>query len=404
MRTCLLANFLILSQAVVQKENWHRDKIEVTPEMLGSDLVVELSREARTPSLLLLAKYNESPEYTFDQEREYWVHSANFSDFGAFATNKENSYIRVPSSELAEGTLHVGVYKEDTETASYELSHYSTDSFCEEVCSYRACEDKTCKCEKDEMGYGCEIQASKFEEGREESEILMPKEWRFYFLEIQESVFKVTYECQREKGNMYLVVLKNPKSTADVPSMFKFNVISWFGEGNNYYKLETQTNSDRWNIAAYCESEEFCKSKCKFSFEYELIGEFVWLLVSLLATVALVCCLIPLSIKAMLSLRHRRNAPLQPDQNPLTVEYLDQVSPVKLYKTLEKPGETCSICLDDFDDHDEVRELSCKHFYHKKCLDTWATTHGNCPLCKTTIRPCQVAEQEVNSNLSVEDV
>ncbi|OKL57072.1 hypothetical protein UA08_07593 [Talaromyces atroroseus] len=61
-------------------------------------------------------------------------------------------------------------------------------------------------------------------------------------------------------------------------------------------------------------------------------------------------------------------------------------------------GETerCLICLSDYEAAEEVRQLtSCKHIYHKECIDQWLTTGRNsCPLC----RGQGVAESSPNSN------
>ncbi|CAG8507972.1 10751_t:CDS:1, partial [Acaulospora morrowiae] len=50
--------------------------------------------------------------------------------------------------------------------------------------------------------------------------------------------------------------------------------------------------------------------------------------------------------------------------------------------------ETCAICLEDFDNGDEVRELPCRHWYHVECIDPWLTTKSSsCPLCKKDCKP-----------------
>lgn len=45
----------------------------------------------------------------------------------------------------------------------------------------------------------------------------------------------------------------------------------------------------------------------------------------------------------------------------------------------------CSVCLCRLKDEEEVSELSCKHFFHKKCLEKWfENQHRTCPLCRST--------------------
>jgi hypothetical protein len=45
--------------------------------------------------------------------------------------------------------------------------------------------------------------------------------------------------------------------------------------------------------------------------------------------------------------------------------------------------DVCGVCLLDFDDGDELRVLTCRHYFHRDCIDQWllhsATT---CPTCK----------------------
>ncbi|KAL3835613.1 hypothetical protein ACJIZ3_010349 [Penstemon smallii] len=46
----------------------------------------------------------------------------------------------------------------------------------------------------------------------------------------------------------------------------------------------------------------------------------------------------------------------------------------------------CCVCLSGFRSGEEVSELSCKHFFHKCCLDKWFDNHHiTCPLCRCSI-------------------
>lgn len=48
-------------------------------------------------------------------------------------------------------------------------------------------------------------------------------------------------------------------------------------------------------------------------------------------------------------------------------------------------GVDCAVCLDKMEAGEEVRKLSCDHFFHKVCIDPWLLEHHNCPLCKDDI-------------------
>ena len=48
-----------------------------------------------------------------------------------------------------------------------------------------------------------------------------------------------------------------------------------------------------------------------------------------------------------------------------------------------KEEECCSICMENLKDK-IVRKMSCKHVYHKVCLDKWLIRYkkANCPTCR----------------------
>jgi len=53
---------------------------------------------------------------------------------------------------------------------------------------------------------------------------------------------------------------------------------------------------------------------------------------------------------------------------------------------LQEDQKQCSICLDEFCDHDRVRRLPCLHYFHEDCVDRWLRSNASCPVCKHHIR------------------
>lgn len=46
----------------------------------------------------------------------------------------------------------------------------------------------------------------------------------------------------------------------------------------------------------------------------------------------------------------------------------------------------CTVCLENMNEEDEVILLDCKHFFHKKCIETWFKECSNkCPICMATV-------------------
>ncbi|CAL8363617.1 unnamed protein product [Lota lota] len=45
----------------------------------------------------------------------------------------------------------------------------------------------------------------------------------------------------------------------------------------------------------------------------------------------------------------------------------------------------CAICLEDFQDGQDLRIISCAHEFHRDCVDPWLLQHRTCPLCMHNI-------------------
>ncbi|XP_004501279.1 E3 ubiquitin-protein ligase At1g63170-like isoform X2 [Cicer arietinum] len=45
----------------------------------------------------------------------------------------------------------------------------------------------------------------------------------------------------------------------------------------------------------------------------------------------------------------------------------------------------CCICIANYENNDDLRELPCSHLFHKECVDTWLKINALCPLCKSEV-------------------
>lgn len=43
---------------------------------------------------------------------------------------------------------------------------------------------------------------------------------------------------------------------------------------------------------------------------------------------------------------------------------------------------SCSVCLDEYEEGDELLQLTCGHVFHRNCIDLWLKGHRVCPCCR----------------------
>ncbi|KAK7358934.1 hypothetical protein VNO77_00875 [Canavalia gladiata] len=87
---------------------------------------------------------------------------------------------------------------------------------------------------------------------------------------------------------------------------------------------------------------------------------------------------------------------LKSDTRPIsTTQYLnfiEEKNPAILYSRGLKAEELdCRVCLCEFEEGEKVRNLNCKHTFHKDCLDQWLQQYcATCPLCRNKVLPDDV--------------
>ena len=63
-----------------------------------------------------------------------------------------------------------------------------------------------------------------------------------------------------------------------------------------------------------------------------------------------------------------------------TLEEINTNSSIDVKKTNEPV--LCVICQENIKKNKIIRKISCGHYFHIDCIDTWLTNHKTCPTCK----------------------
>ncbi|KAF3558137.1 hypothetical protein F2Q69_00018102 [Brassica cretica] len=119
-----------------------------------------------------------------------------------------------------------------------------------------------------------------------------------------------------------------------------------------------------------------------------------------------VCCCLPCIIAVLYALAEREGASDEeierlPRFKFLTVrnsekvngEILETHGGIMTQLGVDSPSERvlssdeaeCCVCLCEYEDGTELRELWCRHHFHEACIDKWLRINATCPLCKSNI-------------------
>jgi len=79
---------------------------------------------------------------------------------------------------------------------------------------------------------------------------------------------------------------------------------------------------------------------------------------------------------------------------PLDQEKIAEIPKCEIVQEQVDSKLQCSVCWDDFQLKEEVRQLPCSHVYHESCILPWLKLHGTCPICRKLLVP----EDETSTN------
>ncbi|GMJ12992.1 BCA2 zinc finger ATL 8 [Hibiscus trionum] len=68
---------------------------------------------------------------------------------------------------------------------------------------------------------------------------------------------------------------------------------------------------------------------------------------------------------------------------PASKSAIDSLPSVEITKDhLSSKSNQCAVCMDDFEEGIQVKQMPCKHLYHNDCILPWLELHNSCPVCR----------------------
>uniref|UniRef100_A0A2K6MPT8 E3 ubiquitin-protein ligase ZNRF4 n=1 Tax=Rhinopithecus bieti TaxID=61621 RepID=A0A2K6MPT8_RHIBE len=74
-------------------------------------------------------------------------------------------------------------------------------------------------------------------------------------------------------------------------------------------------------------------------------------------------------------------------------------------RTFTRRNDLCAICLDEYEEGDQLKILPCSHTYHCKCIDPWFSQapQRSCPVCKQSVAGTEDSFDSTTDSFSDED-
>ena len=69
----------------------------------------------------------------------------------------------------------------------------------------------------------------------------------------------------------------------------------------------------------------------------------------------------------------------------LNKNQIDKLPDVKYDKNKYSENYQCIICMEEFENNENIKLLPCDHIFHKNCIKQWLLKQKTCPFCKAEI-------------------
>ena len=111
----------------------------------------------------------------------------------------------------------------------------------------------------------------------------------------------------------------------------------------------------------------------------------VVVIIVVVISIILLCLLLPIGIRMVKKCSYGTSRTFAEPSTVLPLQ-MESSFPAKTWEpSPDAKDSTCAICLDDFKEDSQVRELTCAHVFHVNCIDSWAVNRFSCPLCKRSM-------------------
>ncbi|CAG9334995.1 unnamed protein product [Blepharisma stoltei] len=313
--------------------------------------------------------------------------SANYVDYDDWYSGTLNYNMILQPTEYNPNSLFVMLYSPNS-SCTYTLEILQNSSaVCPNDCSGNGkCVSGTCECLEDFIGKDCSIQATRISSDNNTVFLdLKSKQSTFLFFDETDEDVEIKYKAYLMNVAIYTKPAvdddssrSNQECNSILPSIYEYeyeetgsHITFRVKAGDSWYFQIVNNDIIEANIAVDVEEIDDDDDSSTMTIIYCTAGSGVLLIIGIIICVT---C----KLRCLSSASHINESP------GIEKAAIKRYFPKKLYKDKHADSEylACPICLDNFSQEDYVRELYCKHIYHKNCIDPWFKVKSYCCLCK----------------------
>lgn len=378
---------VFIARSLTQTTNWMQYSIAIPRVSQGNDLLIILNKSINLESVLLIGGLQNYPVFEYISSCSNWKVKYDYEDFESWYVNSDSSILRISYGVASKiNSFYLGVYKNTNSSLQYSFSYnFIPPSNCQKPCIYGICLYGACVCINSmHIGYSCSVYPSILSANNEYSISVSSFSWKFYLIDYINSA-SLNADIKDIQSDLRIFDTRSDDSSI-LPSM-----LNYLYEYTPYYsstsKLNFQlqmTDLEYWVWGMYCNSNYQCLASVRFYDSSSNSQSYMWIIISSIIALVIVCIATPILIKIALKIRRRSSRRVVPDSYNPNKERLRIKYPELKYEG-KRDAIPCTICLEDFCDKVNIRKLNCHHIYHSKCIDEWCSTNTLCPLCKQDI-------------------
>ena len=307
----------------------------------------------------LIGKENEYPELEYNYSSGEWISKLSIYSVTQYYLQATNLYV---GRNYLNESINLSICSFKHLNGPFNLAVVEKDpSECDPRCSIygKKCSQANCVCNDGYFGRSCELKLHIIYSGYSKSFKALPYSLTFFKINTDSKLF---FKDKQDTTHIFF-------AKKYIPSFFVFD---------NY---RTQNKSDSSgsfdSFTVFCASDQSCHFQISSETEVLSLSRVSIIAISVVLGVLFFIVIIAVIIKLRCARNRMKN-------NNLNEAELDEFAPKEKFSG---PEDTCSICLNDFTQKEEIRKIKkCNHVFHVNCIDAWLIQKAVCPNCNKRLK------------------